>query len=118
MENMGPVFRHFPQKVPALVAELQRLGPRYVVVDLAALGIRVEDAPQSRPDGRAALPPNFPPKLLQFYPWRERPVLRAGRYVVFDTSPAARAGSIRSSPVLGGERTAAPRASRVGPADP
>ncbi len=72
----------FPTRHALIEQTLADSRQRYVVTDLLAAGLSLEEATAVGPDGPAAPPPAFPRNLDGQYPWSHRVVFRSGRFMV------------------------------------
>jgi hypothetical protein len=74
----------FPRHREAIRQALADSRQRFVVAELTIRGLlTVAEAQGVRPGNSLDLPPRFPERLKQVFPWNEVIVFRAGRYVVY-----------------------------------
>jgi hypothetical protein len=74
----------YPHKRKLIVEELKAARPRYILLDMIAMGVPPEQARTVHPDGPFAYPPVFSKELIEEYPLSEPVVFRAGRYYVVE----------------------------------
>lgn len=77
-------LRFFPERRSELLAEFENCGATYVVTDLLLAGVSPEVARSEAGRDVAQLPAQLPKQLAAEFPWRERVVFRAGRYLVHE----------------------------------
>jgi hypothetical protein len=73
---------HMAQHEEEVRQELLASPQRYVVSDIMRVLRQREDAEAPGLEGPLSLPPKFPPRQLQYFPWNQPIVFRSGRYVV------------------------------------
>lgn len=90
--------RLLPRHRERILEEVRASGPRYVVTDMMATGLRREQAVAERPGDPLALPPEIPPEVARSWPYSDPVVFRAGRYYVHDGKAGQRKGLTAPAP--------------------
>lgn len=85
---MYEIQAYFPDRKDALRQSMIDAHPKFIVTDLVSCGMRQDLAEQVDDFGPLAPPPAYKRANLNYYPWTEPVVFRAGRYMVHEARPS------------------------------